>query len=76
VRKFQDVFGNSVSGEEMLYCDLQSPLSAAQKAALIWSNEHVQLCLFALRDALKMSEEKEQRVCANFSVKLGMVLSK
>jgi hypothetical protein len=42
----------------------------------MWSNDNVHLCFVALRDALKMSEEKEQRVCTKFSVKLGMVLSK
>jgi hypothetical protein len=35
------------------------------------SNEHVYLCLVAFRAALKMSEEKEQRVCIKFCVKLG-----
>ena len=63
----------------LLVCDLQSRLSTARRTARncwavplqLWSNELVYLCLFTCRAALKMSGEKEQRVCIKFCIKVG-----
>ena len=65
INKYQDMFANSASREELLDCGLQSPLSTAQKTSRnhyafppqIWLNDHVYLCLVILWVALKMSEE-------------------